>query len=257
MLYKNFKTRNIFNCSNNSLLVCSVIEFKTNIFVRVQFATFALRSLPKPPHSREFKRVIYFFVKFMVENKMLNLQNGSEERKMPNIHGWICAVVSRFRFHIRHQTKHVRQCLPKIWQIYNGVSILNIGQSLGNDGQPVTNVKNWAIIFTTSVAEWNCNVTVAEWYKRQKQTALDLWPRMVQWLAFQTVKRKAGDRVTSWLLLTFFFLILSLNWIDFSFLYVKDTLVHIECEAGLRPRMPIFYLVNGKWEGRAVQAFLD
>ena len=36
-------------------------------------------------------------------NKMLNLQNVSEERKMPNIHGWICAVVSRFRFHIPHQ----------------------------------------------------------------------------------------------------------------------------------------------------------
>ena len=32
----------------------------------------------------------------------------------------------------------------------------------------------------------------------------------------------------------------------FSFLYVKDTLVHIECEAVFRPRMPIFYLVNGK-----------
>ena len=32
---------------------------------------------------------------------------------MPHIHGWIFAVVSRFRFHIRHQTKHVRQCLPK------------------------------------------------------------------------------------------------------------------------------------------------
>ena len=136
---------------------------------------------------------------------MLNLQNGSEKQKMPNIHGWICAVVSRFRFHIRRQTKNVRQCLPKIWKFYNGVSISNIGQSLGNYGQPVTNVKNWAIIFTTSVAEWNCNVTVAEWYKRQKQTVLDLWPRMVQWLAFQTVKRKAGDRVTSWLLLTFFF----------------------------------------------------
>ena len=44
----------------------------------------------------------------------------------------------------------------------------------------------------------------------------------------------------------FLFLPLSLNWIDFSFLYVKDTLVHIECEAVFRPRMPIFYLVNEK-----------
>ena len=46
----------------------------------------------------------------------------------------------------------------------------------------------------------------------------------------------------------FLFLPLSLNWIDFSFLYVKDTLVHIECEAVLRPRMPIFLL--GKWKMR-------
>ena len=46
----------------------------------------------------------------------------------------------------------------------------------------------------------------------------------------------------------FLFLILSLNWIDFSFLYVKDTLVHIECEAGFRPRMRIFLL--GKWKMR-------
>ena len=148
---------------------------------------------------------------------MLNLQNGSEERKMPDIHGSICALVSRFRFHIRHQTKHAslsesfiscqihglkwdvkppkrirvtedakylrldlfcRVTFPvshsplnktRSWkncQFYNGVSILNIGQSLGNDWLPVTNVKNWDIIFTTSVVEWNCNVTVAEWYKR-------------------------------------------------------------------------------------------
>ena len=46
----------------------------------------------------------------------------------------------------------------------------------------------------------------------------------------------------------FVFLPLSLNWIDFSFLYVKDTLVHIECEAVFRPRMPIFLL--GKWKMR-------
>ena len=63
---------------------------------------------------------------------------------------------------------------------------------------------------------------------------------MVQWLAFQAVKRKAGERVT-WMLLTIF-LPLSLNWSDFSFLYVKDTLVHIECEAVFRPQMPIFLL---------------
>ena len=40
----------------------------------------------------------------------------------------------------------------------------------------------------------------------------------------------------------FLFLLLSLNWIDFSSLYVRDTLVHIECEAVFRPRMPIFLL---------------
>ena len=46
----------------------------------------------------------------------------------------------------------------------------------------------------------------------------------------------------------FLFLLLSLNWIYFSFLYVKDTLVHIECQAVCRPRMPIFLL--GKWKMR-------
>ena len=44
------------------------------------------------------------------------------------------------------------------------------------------------------------------------------------------------------------FLLLSLNWIDFSFLYVKDTLVHIECQAVFRPWMPIF--IRGKWKMR-------
>ena len=45
-----------------------------------------------------------------------------------------------------------------------------------------------------------------------------------------------------------FLLLLSLNWIDFSFLDVKHTLVHIECEAVCRPRMPIILL--GKWKMR-------
>ena len=55
----------------------------------------------------------------------------------------------------------------------------------------------------------------------------------------------------------FLFLLLSLNWIDFSFFYVKDALVHIECGAVFRPRMPIFLL--GKWKMRrqSVQAFRD
>ena len=46
----------------------------------------------------------------------------------------------------------------------------------------------------------------------------------------------------------FLFLLLTLNGIDFSFLYVKDTLIHVECEAVFRPRMPIFLL--GKWKMR-------
>ena len=46
----------------------------------------------------------------------------------------------------------------------------------------------------------------------------------------------------------FLFLLLSLNWIDYYFLYVKDTLVHIECEAVFRPRIPISLL--GKWKMR-------
>ena len=47
-------------------------------------------------------------------------------------------------------------------------------------------------------------------------------------------------------LVDFLFLLLTLNGIDFSFLYVKDTLIHVECQAVFRPWMPIFYLVNGK-----------
>ena len=144
-LYNNCKTRNIFNCSNNSLLVCSLIEFNNN-------------------YLWEYNSQLLGFVFYLNRHIAASLRESfisceihgwSDERKMPNIHGWICAVVSRFRFHIRHQTKHVRQCLPKICHFYNGVSILNIGQSLGNDGLPVTNVKNWELIFITSVVEWN------------------------------------------------------------------------------------------------------
>ena len=38
-----------------------------------------------------------------------------------------CVSMSRFRFHFPHKIKHVRQCLPQIYQFYNGISILNIG----------------------------------------------------------------------------------------------------------------------------------
>ena len=57
-----------------------------------------------------------------------------------------------------------------------------------------------------------------------------------------------GRRSSHVVVVDFLFLILNLNWIDFSFLYVKDTLVHIECEAVFRPRMPIILL--GKWKTR-------
>ena len=42
----------------------------------------------------------------MVENEMLNLQNGSEERKMPNIYGWfvLSCHVSGFTFAIKQNT---------------------------------------------------------------------------------------------------------------------------------------------------------
>ena len=125
ILYKNCKSRNIFNCSNNSLLVCSLIEFKNNCLREYNSQLSAVCLPVQVSHL--------FLVKFMLLNKMLNLQNVSEERKMPNIHGWICTVVSRFRFHIRHQTKHLSSMFTK------NLSIL---QSLWNDGLPVTNVKN-------------------------------------------------------------------------------------------------------------------
>ena len=70
---------------------------------------------------------------------------------------------------------------------------------------------------------------------------------MVQWLPFQTVEAEGWRSSHVVDVVDFLFLLLSLNWIDFSFLYVRDTLVHIEYEAVFRPRMPIFfYLVNGK-----------
>ena len=53
----------------------------------------------------------------------------------------------------------------------------------------------------------------------------------------QAEGRRSGHVVD---LVDFLFLLLSLNWIDFSFLFVNDTLVYIECEAVFRPRMPIF-----------------
>ena len=79
ILYKNCKTRSIFNCSNNSLLVCSLIEFKNNYLREYNSQLSAVCPPVQVSHL--------FLVKFMLLKKMLNLQNVSEERKMPNIHG--------------------------------------------------------------------------------------------------------------------------------------------------------------------------
>ena len=68
---------------------------------------------------------------------------------------------------------------------------------------------------------------------------------MVSFLDCQAEGRRSSHVVD---VIDFRFLLLSLNWIDFSFLCVKDTLVHIECEAVFRPRMPIFLI--GKWKMR-------
>ena len=67
----------------------------------------------------------------------------------------------------------------------------------------------------------------------------DLGGPMVRFSFCQAEGRRSSHVVD---VVDFPFSPLSLNWIDFSFLYVKDTLVHIECEAVLRPRMPIFSL---------------
>ena len=53
-------------------------------------------------------------------------------------------------------------------------------------------------------------------------------------------------------LVAFLSLLLSLNWLDFSFLYVKDTLVHIECQAVFRPWRPIFLLGKFKMRRQSV-----
>ena len=48
---------------------------------------------------------------------------------------------------------------------------------------------------------------------------------MVSFLFCQAEGRRSSHVVD---VIDFLFLPLSLNWIDFSFLYVKDTIVHIE-----------------------------
>ena len=48
------------------------------------------------------------------------------------------SVVSRFKFHFQHKTKHVRQGLPRICQSYNGVFILNIGFEIDYKASRVT-----------------------------------------------------------------------------------------------------------------------
>ena len=67
----------------------------------------------------------------------------------------------------------------------------------------------------------------------------DLGGPMVRFSFSQAEDRRSSHVVD---VVDFLFSPLSLNWIDFSSLYVKDALVHIECEAVFRARMPIFSL---------------
>ena len=159
ILYKNCKTRNIFNCTNNSLLVCSLIELKNNYLWE---------------YNSQLSRFVFYlnrhiaaslsesFISCEIHGLKWDIKPPKRIRGTKDAKYSLLDLCCRVTFQVSHSptNKHVRQCLPK-----NGVSILNIGQSLGNDGLPVTNVKNWDIIFITSVVEWNCNVTVAEWYK--------------------------------------------------------------------------------------------
>ena len=92
ILYKTCKTRNIFNCSNNSLLVCSLIEFKNNYLREYNSQLSAVCPPVQVSHL--------FLVKFPLFKKMLNLQNVSEERKMPNIHAW--GLYCRVTFQASH-----------------------------------------------------------------------------------------------------------------------------------------------------------
>ena len=101
ILYKNYKTQNVIKWSENNLLVCRLIEFQNNYLreynTQLSLFVFYLNRCMPASFSESF------IAKFLLLNKMLNLQNVSEERKMPSIHGWICTVVSSFRFHIPHQ----------------------------------------------------------------------------------------------------------------------------------------------------------
>ena len=74
--------------------------------------------------------------------------------------------------------------------------------------------------------------------KNMRLLTCNLGGPMVRFSFWQAEGRRSSQVVD---VVEFLFLPLSLNWIDFSFLYVKDTLVHIECEAIFRPRMPIFF----------------
>ena len=75
--------------------------------------------------------------------------------------------------------------------------------------------------------------------KNMRLLTCDLSGPIVRFSFCQAEGRRSSHVVD---VVDFLFLPLSLNWIDYSFLYVKDTVVHIECEAVFRPRMPIFLL---------------
>ena len=170
MLYKNCKTRNIFNWSNNSLLVYSLIEFKNNYLwqynSQLSRFVFYLNRHIAASLSESFISCEIHGLKWDVKPpKRIRGTDQRNGRCQIFTAGFVLSChVSGFTFAIK-QNRFVN-VYQKICQFYNGVSILNIGQSLGNNGLPVTNLRNWDIIFTISVVEWNCNVTVAEWYQR-------------------------------------------------------------------------------------------
>ena len=86
-----------WHCHNNPIKVNSNGES----FLWTPFVVQCFSCADLPP----FRAVnsIYSQNDFVSRYVCCSLQNVSEKRKMPNIHGWICAVVSRFRFHIPHQ----------------------------------------------------------------------------------------------------------------------------------------------------------
>ena len=93
---------NIIKWSENSLLVCRLIEFHNNYLrgYKKQLSPFVFYLNRCMPVSLCESFISCEIHAFKEDDKPPNVL---KERKMPNIHGWICAVVSRFRFYIPHQ----------------------------------------------------------------------------------------------------------------------------------------------------------